>query len=63
MDHEQVALAALERGGDAYLDAELIGLVGLPLLMHSTSGACRLWILRQLSRRSANARTGPKPIN
>src|SRR5262249_29798084 len=31
MDHELSALAALERGGDAHLDAELIGFVRLSL--------------------------------
>src|SRR5262249_59336324 len=31
MDRELAALAALERGGDAHLDAELIGLVRLAL--------------------------------
>src|SRR5262249_13555841 len=42
MDRELAAPAALERRGDAHLDAELIGLVRLTLPMHSTSGACRL---------------------
>ena len=42
MDGELAALAALERGGEAHLDAEFVGLVRLALPMHSTSGACRL---------------------
>lgn len=41
MGDELAAAAALQRGGDRDLDAELIGLVALPLPMHSTSGACR----------------------
>jgi hypothetical protein len=36
--NELAALAAMQRGGDAYLDAELVWAFPLP---HSTSDACR----------------------
>lgn len=41
MGNELAALAVLEGGGNADLDAELVRPMALPLPMHSTSGACR----------------------